>query len=70
MCPCGADELVTEMSNMGGERVRVHKTIGGTCTVLEGVNDRDEVATINMLLATQSAMRQGRWPLHLCRPCS
>ncbi len=71
MCPCGADELTDgEGGVTGGERVRVHKTIGGACAVLAGVRDRDELATVNMLLAAQSALRQMRWPLHLCRSCS
>jgi hypothetical protein len=40
------------------------------CNLLLHVDDRDELATVNMLLATQSVLHQKPWPSHLCRPCS
>ena len=69
-CPCGVGELTDGPIAEVGQRVRVHKTTGGVCNLLARVNDRDELATINMLLAAQSALRQDRWPAHLCRPCA
>ena len=70
-CPCGFGELTDGPMVEVGKRVRVHKTDGGVCDLLAQVNDRDEVATVNMLLATQSVWRQeSHWPMHLCRPCA
>ena len=42
----------------------------GVCNLLLHVDDRDELATVNMLLATQSVLHRKPWPSHLCRPCS
>ena len=69
MCPCGQDELKDFSSNTHGDkRVRVHKTTGGVCDVLQLVDDRDETAAINMTLASLAATRHASWPRHLCRP--
>jgi hypothetical protein len=67
-CPCGRDELMdgpNPNANVG-RRVRVHKTDGGVCDLLQQVEDRDEVAVVNMFLATQSASVHTSWPAHLC----
>ncbi|MCP4901137.1 MAG: hypothetical protein GY906_29560 [bacterium] len=69
-CPCGGGELRDGSTKNDGKRVRVHKTDGGVCNLLLHVDDRDELATVNMLLATQSVLHQKPWPSHLCRPCS
>ena len=68
-CPCGGDALkdLTQAFD-GGKRVRVHQTGGGVCDVLRCVDDRDELATINMLLAAQAAVQHRAWPTHLLRP--
>jgi hypothetical protein len=65
-CPCGHDDLKDGIYT-GGVRVRVHKTDGGVCDVLEAVRDRDELACINMMLSASSAMRSAVWPTHLTR---
>jgi hypothetical protein len=65
-CPCGHDDLRDGESN-GGVRVRVHQTDGGVCNVLQTVRDRDELACVNMLLATSTAFRHVDWPAHLTR---
>ena len=69
-CPCGFGELTDGPKTEVGRRVRVHKTDGVVCNLLAQVNDRDEVATVNMLLAAQSVLRHTSWPMHLCRPCT
>ena len=70
-CPCGQDEL-KDGSSHGGEqereRVRVHKTCGGTCGVLRRCRDRDALATLNMLQAAVAAVQHHSWPEHLQRP--
>ena len=65
MCPCGHDSLTNQSS---GKRVRVHKTDGGICSILSQCDDRDELATINMLCAVATALKHDDWPAHLCRP--
>ena len=68
-CPCGQDELVDSSSlhTEARERVRVHKTDGGTCGVLHRCRDRDALATLNMLQAAVAAVRHESWPRHLLR---
>ena len=68
-CPCGLDELIDGSTRIVGKRVRVHKTDGGVCDLLGQVNDRDELAVVNMLLLTRSALGQKPHPAHLCRTC-
>ena len=75
MCPCGCAELcdlskttAIDRSLTNGKRVRVHKTDGGDCNVLKQVDDRDELATIQQLLASGRAMAHKEWPSHLLRP--
>jgi hypothetical protein len=65
-CPCGHDDLRDGEGN-DGVRVRVHRTDGGVCNVLQTVRDRDELACVNMLLATSTALRRVDWPAHLTR---
>ena len=64
-CPCGHDDLKNGEEHTDGMRVRVHKTNGGTCDVLNNVKDRDELACTNMLLACATACRRAPWPAHL-----
>ena len=54
-CPCGGGELRDNSTTNDGKRVRVHKT-DGVCNLLLHVDDRDELAPVNMLLATQSVL--------------
>ena len=68
MCPCGHAELGDLKTTTNGKRVRVHKTDGGVCGVLKWVDDRDETATIQQLLASGTAMNHTPWPSHLLRP--
>ena len=68
MCPCGHAELVNLKTTTNGKRVRVHKTDGGVCSVLKRVDDRDETANIQQLLASGTAMTHTPWPSHLLRP--
>ena len=70
MCPCGIDELITPKGGANGKRVRVHKTTGDVCSVLQMVDDRDETTDVNFGLATLKSIQGLAWPLHLCRPCS
>jgi len=65
-CPCGSHELKNG-EKVDGIRVRVHKTDGGVCSVLQSIQDRDEIACINMLLAASSACQGTQWPTHLTR---
>ena len=65
-CPCGSHELKNG-EKADGIRVRVHKTDGGVCSVLQSIQDRDEIACINMLLAASSACQGTQWPTHLTR---
>lgn len=73
-CPCG-----TELTNLCSQtkqnhetkRVRVHKTDGdASCAILALRDDRDELATINMLLIALSTLKGQEWPNHLRRPTS
>ena len=57
-----------ESNKLRGESNRLNN--GGVCNLLLHVDDRDELATVNMLLATQSVVHHKSWPSHLCRPCS
>jgi len=69
-CPCGQDELKDGSSHDEAqeyERVRVHKTCGGTCAVLQRCRDRDALATLNMLQAAVAAVQHHSWPEHLQR---
>ena len=68
-CPCGQDELrdLSTSHIEARERVRVHKTDGGTCGVLHRCRDRDALATLNMLQAAVAALRHESWPEHLRR---
>ena len=45
----------------------VMRRTGGVCDVLKSVRDRDELACVNMLLATSSVLRHTQWPHHLTR---
>lgn len=65
-CPCGAGDLI-DGNNTDGMRVRVHKNGGCGCEVLNAIKDRDELACVNMLLATSTACRGCSWPTHLTR---
>ena len=65
-CPCG--EILCDVCKAEGVRVRAHKANGGECTVLRAVKDRDELATVNMLLAASKKARGAEWPAHLLRP--
>ena len=65
-CPCGQCDLKNG-ETIGGTRVRVHGTDGGVCNVLRVVQDRDELACVDMLLAASSACRRASWPPHLLR---
>ena len=68
MCPCGI--RLKNAPDDADKRVRVHKTDGGVCDLLKQVNDRDELATVNMLMAARSTLLEHeRWPVHLCRDC-
>jgi hypothetical protein len=70
-CPCGQDELKDAGSSHEEgrecERVRVHKTCGGACGVLQRCRDRDALATLNMLQAAVAAVQHHSWPEHLQR---
>jgi len=68
-CPCGQGELTDSRSphSEASERVRVHKTSGGTCGVLRFCQDRDALATLNMLQAAVAAVQHKSWPEHLRR---
>ena len=68
MCPCGNAELTNQIRSNNGKRVRVHKTDGDVCNVLEVVKDRDEISTIDMMLIAASIFKHNKWPSHLCRP--
>ena len=68
-CPCGGGKLKDFANHDVSKRVRVHKTDGGVCNVLGHVNDRDELAVVNMILAVRSALTHAAWPNHLCRTC-
>ena len=68
-CPCGGGKLKDFANHDVSKRVRVHKTDGGVCNVLGQVNDRDELAVVNMILAVRSALTHTAWPKHLCRTC-
>jgi len=70
MCPCGTDELITPKGGANGKRVRVHKTSGDACSVLQLVDDRDETADVNFGLAALNSVRGYAWPSHLCSSCS
>ena len=70
MCPCGTDELITPNGGANGKRVRVHKTTGDVCSVLQMVNDRDETSDVNFGLCALRSIQGSSWPLHLCSPCS
>ena len=65
-CPCGHSEL-DDGIHAGGKRVRVHKTTGDVCAVLHAINDRDELACVNMLMAVSSCINHTTWPEHLRR---
>ena len=71
-CPCGKGELITPLSHTStsGSRVRVHKTSGGKCSVLERVEDRDEVSLVNFGISCLRSVNGESWPEHLCRACS
>ena len=70
MCPCETDELITPKGSATDKRVRVHKTSGDACSVLQLVDDRDETADVNFGLAALNSVRGKAWPSHLCSPCS
>ena len=69
MCPCGMDALYTPRCT-NGLRVRVHKTTGDKCSVLDVVDNRDEVATVQFGCAALRCLQGQCWPEHLCRPCA
>ena len=67
-CPCGNSALIDQpLQPTDGKRVRVHKTDGGECSVLKLINDRDETATVNFVLAVFAAIMNAPWPVHLRR---
>ena len=70
MCPCGIDELTTPKGGAKDRRVRVHKTTGDVCSVLQMVDDRDETSDVNLGLSALKSIQGTGWPLHLCSPCS
>ena len=70
MCLCGTDELITPKGGANDKRVRVHKTTGDVCSVLQMVNDRDETSDVNLGLSALKSIQGTGWPLHLCSPCS
>lgn len=75
-CPCGQvlkNENPTTQERRETHRVRVHKTFGDdACDILARRDDRDELATINMLLIVLRTLRDLPWPTHLLRstPCA
>ena len=66
-CPCGQDTLETP-SGSSDSRVRVHKTSGGKCSVLQIVCNRDETANVQFGCCGIRVIRGQAWPAHLCRP--
>ena len=68
-CPCGQDDLKTP-SGSSNSRVRVHKTSGGQCAVLQKVRNRDETASVQFLCCGIRSVRGQAWPAHLRRPVS
>lgn len=69
-CPCGRELMTNPFSKKATEtkRVRVHKTAGDdSCAILKYKEDRDELATINMLLSALSVLNGKGWPRHLSR---
>ena len=64
-CVCGA--LLGNKDNDKASRVRVHQD-GGDCFALRcGVCDRDELATLNIALASLACIAKQPWPPHLLR---
>jgi len=68
-CPCGQDELKTTTG-----RNRAHKSDDSTCPFLKklGADDRDKLASLNMLQCAICAIKGADRPQHLCRskaPC-
>ena len=64
-CVCGA--MLCNQSDDTGCRVRVHQD-GGDCDALRcGICDRDELATLNIALASLACIANRPWPLHLQR---
>ena len=63
-CPCGQDELKTTTG-----RNRAHKSDDSTCPFLEklGADDRDKLASLNMLQCAICAIKGADRPQHLCR---
>ena len=70
MCPCSTDERITPKCGANNKHVRVHKTSGDVCSVLQMVNDRDETSDVNFGLSALKSIQGEEWPTHLCRPCS
>ena len=47
-----------------------HLTTGDVCSVLQMVDDRDEISDVNFGLSALKSIQGARWPLHLCSSCS
>ena len=68
MCPCGHDELITR-DDTSSTRLRRHKTGDTACPLMHQIDDRDELACVNMLHCALKAIHGGQRPSFLCRPC-
>ena len=63
-CFCG--RALTDAPN--ASRVRVHQDGGGDCAAFQcGICDRDELATMNIALASLRCLARQPWPTHLKR---
>lgn len=68
VCPCGQDELITTTG-----RLRAHKSDGAICSLINNLsneaNDRDALASLNMISCALCALNGRDRPHHLCRSC-